>query len=818
MTIPNYEERLDLFRKSKKINRKNYKWRYTVIPSDWLAQMGFYFDPIEQENTGLVLKDAINCIYCHRHTFDLKHCRSKSKDKLETISNVLRQHLNGDNLNCPISYLRLKIIKDFKYNLGTSNWSNDPIFNDPFNLVTRNLFRTSFLELNSNQNWNKNEINDVINAGLIHFDLSFDAFNKNEYLLDVSSSQSASSTPYDIVFCIYCKNIIRLNFNDTLKPIERHFLACHNGHCYFFKKLIQSFPDFKDLKNLHEFNIIDETEPADSMDSIIHNSLLYENLTRDDTYDGINKEGNDIQVENNNSEKPMDTLEEPKSLDHPVNANVSHDQSENKDNASQKSSEEQDYESSVESQSIEDNDPTYEDDVDTEEEMETEAISNKVDKEHVTTTTSNNTKVDISGGRKQESQDKTKATSNPSNLNIKKRKKLLGKSPQRIVSTTDATSNDDISSEKSANASNDKELILNFTDHVNSRKGVTRNNKILDDSTDEFSFSNSGTHLFQISPLKTLENPLSKKILISNKELKQIVKTPETKKEESNNISAISTPVNPEKKGDSYDKNSSPDNTHVHATDNNIHSQIVPSTPREQEHHHVSLIHDENGQFTKPTNLEEEEQLLSKSMHDDKIIMTSTTNFNNNNNILETQNHDDGEQNNTTNQKENNLSINETPLKIDNQILSNNVSNDFGQHPKGDMSLNKIAIDHSDTPKRPREDSLDHLSLPIKKIKDSDASNLEDKQANGLKHDNNKIASRTLSGASMVTRIPNTIVGETNMKEKQTEVNTHHDFLTSSSSITDESDHNIPLHEKTITSSSLMLKDRESSYRRLRHA
>lgn len=325
MTIPNYEERLDLFRKSKKINRKNYKWRYTVIPSDWLAQMGFYFDPIEQENTGLVLKDAINCIYCHRHTFDLKHCRSKSKDKLETISNVLRQHLNGDNLNCPISYLRLKIIKDFKYNLGTSNWSNDPIFNDPFNLVTRNLFRTSFLELNSNQNWNKNEINDVINAGLIHFDLSFDAFNKNEYLLDVSSSQSASSTPYDIVFCIYCKNIIRLNFNDTLKPIERHFLACHNGHCYFFKKLIQSFPDFKDLKNLHEFNIIDETEPADSMDSIIHNSLLYENLTRDDTYDGINKEGNDIQVENNNSEKPMDTLEEPKSLDHPVNANVSHD-------------------------------------------------------------------------------------------------------------------------------------------------------------------------------------------------------------------------------------------------------------------------------------------------------------------------------------------------------------------------------------------------------------------------------------------------------------------------------------------------------------
>ena len=71
----------------------------------------------------------------------------------------------------------------------------------------------------------------------------------------------------------------------------------------FFKKSIQSFPDFKYLKNLHEFNIVDETEPTDSINSIIHTSFLYENGTRDDTNDGVNKENNDIQVENDNVQK-----------------------------------------------------------------------------------------------------------------------------------------------------------------------------------------------------------------------------------------------------------------------------------------------------------------------------------------------------------------------------------------------------------------------------------------------------------------------------------------------------------------------------------
>lgn len=81
---------------------------------------------------------------------------------------------------------------------------------------------------------------------------------------------------------------------------------------------------------------------------------------------------------------------------------------------------------------------------------------------------------------------------------LRKEKKILKKSPQRIVLITEATSNDDISSIKSINASNDKDLILNITDFLNRKKAITKNNKILDD----FCCSNSGTYLFQISPLK----------------------------------------------------------------------------------------------------------------------------------------------------------------------------------------------------------------------------------------------------------------------------------------------------------------------------
>lgn len=100
----------------------------------------------------------------------------------------------------------------------------------------------------------------------------------------------------------------------------------------FFKKLIQSFPDFKYLKNLHEFNIVDKTVPTDSINSIIHTSLLYKNVTGDDTNEGVNTEHNDIQVENNNIQKPIDILEDPKSLDYPANGNGSHDHSRSKNN------------------------------------------------------------------------------------------------------------------------------------------------------------------------------------------------------------------------------------------------------------------------------------------------------------------------------------------------------------------------------------------------------------------------------------------------------------------------------------------------------
>lgn len=820
MTIPNYKQRLDLFRKSKKINQKNYKWRYTVIPSDWLAQMGFYFDPIEQKNTDLILKDAINCIYCHRHTFNLKHCRSKSKDKLETISNVLLQHLNGDNLNCPISYLRLKIIKDFKYSLGTSNWSNDPIFSDPFNLITRNIFRTSFLDLNSSQNWNKDKINDLINAGLIHFDLSFNAFDKNDYIIDtpVTSSPpffSVSSSTYDIVFCIYCKNIIRLSFNDTLKPIERHFLACHNGHCYFFKKLIQAFPDFKDLKNIHEFNIVDETEPTNSMDSIIHNSLLYENLSKNDDIitDSKNEETNNVQINTELIHEQINKAEEPRSPKDSQNSIELHSHNMNEDTVGPNSDRENDigspealteheYDSSSKSQSIEENDPTYQDDTNTEDENE-EKIYRKIDKKPILVTSPNNNnkkKKNVShlDDSKPIPHDQMKETINPSMTSMKKRKKLLGQSPQRIVLTTDATFNDEISSERSTNLSKDKDLILNFTDHVNRKKDITRTNKILDDSADDFSFSNNGPHLFQLSPLKIFDSPTSKKQLTSNKQYTLPITTSETKDGLSNNDIALQTTTDPDKEDVLDDNKSSSVNSEVHDIDNDIQLPTDQSTIAGQNQHNTSLIHDDKEQYTKPTNQEEKDQILLETIHNNKATILSPTDLSNENTGIESTNKVVEDSKNIIIQKDNSINMHKISPKITNE--------------------NKSKKDSETSFKRFREELVDQQLSTTKRKKNFDVSNVSDEKDNKPKHDDNNPVGRILSGASMVTKIPNTIINKDTMKEKLANVQKNNDFLTSSSSITEESDHHLPSPGKNITPSSLLAQKKELSHRRLRHA
>lgn len=836
MTIPNYKQRLDLFRKSKRINQKNYKWRYTVIPSDWLAQMGFYFDPIEQENSDLILKDAINCIYCHRHTFDLKHCRSKSKDKLETISNVLLQHLSGDNLNCPISYLRLKIIKDFKYSLGTSNWSNDPIFNDPFNLITRNIFRTSFLDLNSNQSWNKDKINDVINAGLIHFDLSFNAFNNNDYIVDLpttssspsSSVSSSSSSSYDIVFCIYCKNIIRLNFNDTLKPIERHFLACHNGHCYFFKKLIQMFPDFKDLGNIHEFNIVDETEPTNSMDSIIHNSLLYENLTKDNISRSKNEDVYDIQNKTTFTPEQMNKVEELKNLDQSANNIKEHSQNIDRNNMDSNSkqgdnitSEElstgDGYELSDKSQSIEENDPTYEDDMDTGDEEE-EKIYHKIEQQPTLITSPKEDRNDNDNNlndKTQILQDQTKETTNLSKTNIKKRKKLLGKLPQRIVSNTDTTFNDDVSSEKSVHLSKNKDLILNFTDHVNRKKEITRTNKILDDSADDFSFSNNGSHLFQLSPLKKLESPIYKEKLIVNKQYLQFPETAETRSEITNNSTNLRSPIGPNEMDDN--KNSSA-SSEVPGIEKNIHSSAPSSIIHDLKQQKILLIDDEKEQYTESTNQEEKDQMISEKIHNDNTTMLLQTNSNDGNNKFESENILTKENKKFVIQQENNLDTHHGSPKLNNENKSTNAFKISEAQLSVEKVLTVTETVNETSFKRLREELVDQQLSSTKKKKKSSVSRIEDEKENKPKHDNNNPVGRILSGASLATKIPNTMINKNNMKENLVEIQKNNDFLTSSSSITEELDHYIPSPEKNIISSSLLPQEKELSFRRLRHA
>ncbi|CCK69898.1 survivin KNAG_0D01460 [Huiozyma naganishii CBS 8797] len=518
-----YNKRFTSFQRPKKLNGRKYKWRYTVMPIDYLAMVGFQFDPVENEDKKL-MRDAIVCAHCGKHTYNLQNCRSKQKDKLEAVCNVLSLHLNGQNDSCPISYLRLKVLKAHRFNLGASDWKGDPLFSDPLASETRAIFRETY---------KKTALVDCIrkvNAGLLRYDPSLSGFNELMY------------DDIDVSFCVYCKNVIEPSSKRS--PLEEHYNVSRGGKCYYFKLLEEQFPNWKDVADItalldplparsgaipvsptkgesdkkildkagNEITIISQklsdsspirpyssgnTRPAtmdtssqliayprlESMADSINiaaesvPSIELKSIEKDSSQDNakqeIDNDKHEVHETSDTNHSTTGTLRKHSSSSTPEHLQTPSHLAGTV--SLEKSSSSTDNNPS-------DNDPDY-----------------NVSVERESSTTDSNQKIIVSKKRERPApvlNRGNQSISQPPSGNeaethhrsrSKKRKKLNNLSPQRVSS---GASHDQLTSaEMSVSQNVNRSVILDFGAHVNKNKGNTNLNRILDDTTDEFSFN-----------------------------------------------------------------------------------------------------------------------------------------------------------------------------------------------------------------------------------------------------------------------------------------------------------------------------------------
>ena len=210
------EARLQSFHTSKVVRKKKYTWRFKLIPPEYLAKLGFYFDPRPNR------ADSIGCVYCHRNTSGIRESRAKSRDTLETMCNVLMLHLDNQDTSCLLSYLKLKLMRDAMYNVGVSDWANDRFFGDPFESHVVRMLRQVYAN-REQEDW---DADDLIYSGLVPYNSSFSAFKElvSEYV-----NNTAGVSYY---FCFYCKGLVK--YQGSVHPIVAHFNDSNPG-CYFFE-------------------------------------------------------------------------------------------------------------------------------------------------------------------------------------------------------------------------------------------------------------------------------------------------------------------------------------------------------------------------------------------------------------------------------------------------------------------------------------------------------------------------------------------------------------------------------------------------------
>ncbi|GAV51308.1 hypothetical protein ZYGR_0AD04910 [Zygosaccharomyces rouxii] len=245
------DSRIKSFQRTSIVDGKKFRWRYTLIPYESMARLGFFYCPSRDSTTGIVYKDAVGCIYCRRVTHDLKDCRSKRKDVVETLMSVLRQHWETHEPRCLYSYMKWKILQGFN-----GDWNEDEWFRNPLDARIKRLFAFTY-----ENNWpHSNDVNlnsqRMADAGLVRYDNSFTGFE-----------ELMSEKDTDACYCIYCKQILgHWQLDDD--PLKEHFKASQGGQCFFFSKidgdLVESIRETVEIPQEHHTNDEDDRSDAHS--------------------------------------------------------------------------------------------------------------------------------------------------------------------------------------------------------------------------------------------------------------------------------------------------------------------------------------------------------------------------------------------------------------------------------------------------------------------------------------------------------------------------------------------------------------------------
>ncbi|CDH11516.1 uncharacterized protein ZBAI_03302 [Zygosaccharomyces bailii ISA1307] len=221
------EARIRSFQKTSMVDGKKYRWRYTLIPYQAMARLGFFYCPSKEPSSGRIQKDAVGCVYCRKVTYDFRECRSKKKDVMETLLSVLRQHLRIHTPRCLLAHMKLKILESISKEEVSVDWDRDEFFCDPLQDRVQDLFRLTF-----EGNWPMDSENlsprQMARAGLVRYDSSFTGF---EELLAEGNS--------DASYCIYCKKILG-HWQPDDDPLKEHFKSSNGGKCLYFSKLDKS--------------------------------------------------------------------------------------------------------------------------------------------------------------------------------------------------------------------------------------------------------------------------------------------------------------------------------------------------------------------------------------------------------------------------------------------------------------------------------------------------------------------------------------------------------------------------------------------------
>ncbi|CAI4034487.1 hypothetical protein SMKI_10G2800 [Saccharomyces mikatae IFO 1815] len=459
-TMTKLEDRFKTFQDGVMLDRKKLRWSFKVIPYQAMAKLGFYFDPVVDPKTSKLRKDSVGCCYCRHRTYDIRECRSKRKDVLETLSNIMRKHLTDSNSKqaCLLIYLRNKLLTDHCFHMGVSDWKNDKYFSNPDSENVVSLRKFTFENNwphNDAQNAHQLDIKNMVDAGLVRYNFSVEG---------LSNPNMDKTLMNDSCYCIYCKQLLQgWSIHDD--PVKRHYEVSKNGDCYFF----QTRNRFE-KKRYGKTSIIDASETSIKNDEII--ATLDEKREEDVMVVKSTSQRQDIL-----SRSPSSSIGPPIDYDNRSNNSVI------QHNTGVLRGTKGGHGKQV--------------NVEEKEQINSEGVGTFLEGQSITRDISldeNDTLFMPSTKKvKRPNADLTQLSSP-----IRKRRKFKRISPRKIYDDDGS----DLDNNTNGTESKDKDLVIDFTSHIIKTRDVGRKNAILDDSTDEFSFSNQGHSTFDI-PIPT---------------------------------------------------------------------------------------------------------------------------------------------------------------------------------------------------------------------------------------------------------------------------------------------------------------------------